>query len=458
MQLEAPNPAAARACGLISIWDPSCPIRSPASDAGTSRSVPALSTAYPSSLSLTLPRPLVSPRSKMSREPTTVYSQPANTGSGIHENTQLASAIDALKHHANPVRLEDFALSQGLPALLNPNSGLFARFKVHDRVMYDAKTDLWMYKPDYDLRTPADLVALLKDRYLNPGNGAGNSSAAGMRLAELRESYPAARDAIEELSKAEPREDREVLVLRGQRDGAIKQVFWNPLRGKEAKGVDDARSQRKEQEEEKGIRSAPLQAPKHSSRRRRPLAGLCQALLVSFTLPHSSHTRHCWPRSLVALHPCIICICIVRLSISIPSPCLPNSRETSAASVRIPMLIARKHCHCMAAQAHPATDSKRFVFVCGMRAPDKTAQIVSVLRHSVPMRAWLQAVARRLLPAVLAGSHLGAAKSSLEGGVDLDLDLGLGLGFRGRRRRSHTLGLAERRAHRLGREVVERMA
>lgn len=175
----------------------------------------------------------------MSREPTTVYSQPANTGSGIHENTQLASAIDALKHHANPVRLEDFALSQGLPALLNPNSGLFARFKVHDRVMYDAKTDLWMYKPDYDLRTPADLVALLKDRYLNPGNGAGNSSAAGMRLAELRESYPAARDAIEELSKAEPREDREVLVLRGQRDGAIKQVFWNPLRGKEAKGVDD---------------------------------------------------------------------------------------------------------------------------------------------------------------------------------------------------------------------------
>ncbi len=30
-----------------------------------------------------------------------------------------------------------------------------------------------------------------------------------------------------------------MLVLRGQRDGAIKQVIWNPLRGKEAKGVDD---------------------------------------------------------------------------------------------------------------------------------------------------------------------------------------------------------------------------
>lgn len=178
----------------------------------------------------------------MSREPTTVYSQPANTGSGIHENTQLASAIDALKHHSNPVRLEDFALSQGLPALLNSSSGLFSRFRSHDRVMYDAKTDLWMYKPDYDLKTPADLVALLKERYLNPGgSGARSASAAGMRLAELRESYPAAKDAVEELAKAEPREERQVLVLRGQRDGAIKQVFWNPLRGKDAKGVDDGR-------------------------------------------------------------------------------------------------------------------------------------------------------------------------------------------------------------------------
>lgn len=209
-----------------------------AHDAGTLSTTFDSLTLTTTNLTLTLGQSV-----KMSREPTQVYSQPANTGSGIHENTQLASAIDALKHHANPVRLEDFALSQGLPALLNPNSGLFARFKSHDRVMYDSKTDLWMYKPDYDLRTPADLVALLKERYLNPGgNGARNQSAAGMRLAELRESYPAARDAIEELSKVEPKEDREVLVLRGQRDGAIKQVFWNPLRGKEAKGVDDGTS------------------------------------------------------------------------------------------------------------------------------------------------------------------------------------------------------------------------
>ena len=75
-----------------------------------------------------------------------IYSQPALTGAGVHENTQLASAIDALKAHGNPVRLEDFALSHGLNNLLNPSSSLFLRFRDHDRVLHDPKTDLWSFK------------------------------------------------------------------------------------------------------------------------------------------------------------------------------------------------------------------------------------------------------------------------------------------------------------------------
>ncbi|KAN0060604.1 hypothetical protein ACQY0O_007262 [Thecaphora frezii] len=168
-----------------------------------------------------------------------IYSQPSLTGSGTHESAQLAIAIDALKANPNPVRLEDFALSNALPNLLDPNSSLFARFQAHERVQHDAKTDLWSYKPDFNLHSPSDLVKLLRERFHNPGAGSAKSTSAGMRLAELRESYPAAKEAIEELSKHEPREDREVLVLRGQRDGAIKQVFWNPLRGSEARGVDE---------------------------------------------------------------------------------------------------------------------------------------------------------------------------------------------------------------------------
>lgn len=83
-----------------------------------------------------------------------MYSQPANTGVGVHESTQLVAAIDALKvRHTNsrkrtthPVRMEDFALVHGLHALMDTKSNLFERFKQHPKVRYDEKTDLWSYK------------------------------------------------------------------------------------------------------------------------------------------------------------------------------------------------------------------------------------------------------------------------------------------------------------------------
>lgn len=59
-----------------------------------------------------------------------------------------------------------------------------------------------------------------------------------MKLSELRESYPQAREAIEAFAATRPRYKREVLVLRGK-DGAIKMVFSNESRGEEMRGPDD---------------------------------------------------------------------------------------------------------------------------------------------------------------------------------------------------------------------------
>lgn len=167
-----------------------------------------------------------------------MYSQPAATGVGVHESTQLVAAVDALKRHGNPVRLEDFALMHGLNGLLDSKSGLFQRFVQHPKVEYNAKTDLYSYKPDYNVHSNADLVALLREKYYHPSALNPQSAAAGMRVAELKESYPQAREAVEELANAQPVEDREVLVLRGKRDGAIKHVFWNPIRGEEVRPID----------------------------------------------------------------------------------------------------------------------------------------------------------------------------------------------------------------------------
>ncbi|KAK0528252.1 hypothetical protein OC842_004616 [Tilletia horrida] len=160
-----------------------------------------------------------------------VYSQPKNTGAGVHETTQLFSAIEALKRHQGPVRLEDLALSNNLASLLDQNGSLFQRFKTNERVLYDPKVNLWSYKPDYDIRKPSDIVDVLRARFVE-------GTKPMMKIAELRDSYPDARGGLEELAKHKPAEDREVLILRNK-DQSIKYAVWNPTKGEEVRRVDD---------------------------------------------------------------------------------------------------------------------------------------------------------------------------------------------------------------------------
>lgn len=89
------------------------------------------------------------------------------------------------------------------------------------------------------MHSTADIISLLRKKYYHPFALTPESSAAGMRVAELRESYPPAREAIEELVNEQPVENRQVLVLRGKRDGSIKHVFWNPIQGEIVKPIDD---------------------------------------------------------------------------------------------------------------------------------------------------------------------------------------------------------------------------
>lgn len=148
-----------------------------------------------------------------------------------------------------------------------------------------------------------------------------------MRVAELKESYPPSREAVEELANVKPVEDREVLVLRGKRDGAIKHVFWNPIRGEEVRPIDSefkdlwrslrvpdvvdlaadlesgkcaahgrgserhegdrqcaqgaaaAGTARPQGQAEAWRRAAQVQAPKHASAGRGPQQGLCEAVV-----------------------------------------------------------------------------------------------------------------------------------------------------------------------------------
>lgn len=158
----------------------------------------------------------------------------------------------SLQSERNPVSLEDFAIRHGLEQLLH-DSQLLETFRNHDRVIHNEKNDTWAWRPDFDVRTPNDLLRVVQKRYLD----AYPPQAHGFRLSELRESYPATREAVDSFSKRTKRkhengndpedaeqsnvvngpqnedermpeeESKKILILPGARDGQIKQVYFN---------------------------------------------------------------------------------------------------------------------------------------------------------------------------------------------------------------------------------------
>ncbi|KAM0786155.1 hypothetical protein ACM66B_006962 [Microbotryomycetes sp. NB124-2] len=152
--------------------------------------------------------------------PTTPMSSSSETASSIigrHWATQLLHAVDYLKQHANPIRLEELAIRSGVEALLS-NPQLLQSFTSHERVLVDDRLGLYSYKPDYVLRSKADLVSLLRV----------HATRGGFAVKTLRDSWPQVNNAIEELER-----EGKVFVMRtggsGDREGQMKAVYLNEM-------------------------------------------------------------------------------------------------------------------------------------------------------------------------------------------------------------------------------------
>lgn len=91
------------------------------------------------------PSPPKPPPTTSAKRASTIYSQPTDTGVGRHWATQLHYAVDYLKRHGNPIRLEDLAIHSNVEALLS-NAELLANFEGHDKVLKDQRTGLYSYK------------------------------------------------------------------------------------------------------------------------------------------------------------------------------------------------------------------------------------------------------------------------------------------------------------------------
>jgi len=142
-----------------------------------------------------------------------VWSQPADTGTGQNVNTQLHYAVGHLKSTGNPMRLQDLAITTNTP--LMTDAVLLEKFRSHDRVVHDPKTDLYSYRHDFQFRNKASLLTEIQ-RHTRRGGG--------LSVRTLRESWKEAPGAIEDLERS-----RDVLVTRTLKDGQARMVFWNEL-------------------------------------------------------------------------------------------------------------------------------------------------------------------------------------------------------------------------------------
>jgi transcription initiation factor TFIIE subunit beta len=134
------------------------------------------------------------------------------------------------------MRLQDIAIVTNTP--LDTDVVLLEKFKAHDRIQYDPKTDLYSYrvcpasncsawglsrlKHDFNFRNKAALLTEIQRQTRKGG---------GIPVRALKESWKEAPQAIEELEK-----EGEVLVTRTVKDGQLRMVFWNEIKPDEESG------------------------------------------------------------------------------------------------------------------------------------------------------------------------------------------------------------------------------
>ena len=185
-----------------------------------------------------------------------VYSQPADTGTGNNVNTQLVYAVNHLRVRTrltfirgrlltlvvqsthNPMRLQDIAIVTNTP--VDTDRVLLEKFRAHDRVQWDPKTDLYSYKVcchwfllcygrfyrahkhEFNFRSKAALLTEIQRQ---------TRKGTGISVRALKESWKDAPQAVEELEA-----EGEVLVTRTMKDGQLRSVFWNEIKPTEEMG------------------------------------------------------------------------------------------------------------------------------------------------------------------------------------------------------------------------------
>ncbi|EKG13351.1 hypothetical protein MPH_09633 [Macrophomina phaseolina MS6] len=188
---------------------------------------PSSATSAPS------PTPSNSSQSNKKRprpEPdTTVYSQPENTSSGQQIYTRVTYALEYLKEKDKPMTLDDVFDHLSIQVSDGPGSrprpapkggkdyrSLKNILTQHHKVDWDPTgfngQGSYRYRPIHNVRSAEQLKGLLQKQ----------ASSVGIKVSELKDGWPGAVEAVNELDKK-----GEILVTRNQKTGQPMLVWQN---------------------------------------------------------------------------------------------------------------------------------------------------------------------------------------------------------------------------------------
>ncbi|KAG4304952.1 hypothetical protein PORY_001627 [Pneumocystis oryctolagi] len=147
-----------------------------------------------------------------------VYSQPDDSGTGNHLQSQLYYALEYLKKREAPKTLKEISSYLSIPL----TEEFIDRLRTNERIEYDPYKDTYYFKPIHNIRSAESLVSFLNS----------SMTAVGIMVKDLREGWSGAMDEIERLEK-----NGQILVLKAKKDGLPKSVW--PNRSEDQELVDE---------------------------------------------------------------------------------------------------------------------------------------------------------------------------------------------------------------------------
>lgn len=136
-----------------------------------------------------------------------VYSQPANTGTGVHLGTQVVEAIKYIKSRDGPVEFKEIERYMSTPI-----DQLLPRLRRNERIRVDNQKQTATYVSIFNIYSKEDLLTFLRSQ----------QTFQGISVKQLKDGWNGCIGAVDELET-----NGDILVLRTKKENTPRYVWAN---------------------------------------------------------------------------------------------------------------------------------------------------------------------------------------------------------------------------------------